>query len=294
MELRHLRYFVAVAEELNFRKAAETLSISRPALSKQIKDLENEIGVVLLDRDTVHVSLTKAGEVFQHDARRLLSLAEKAVVRASEAQAGMIGRLRIGSIGVIAVDFLPAALQVFHKRYPGVEVDFVEMQPEDQLEAIDSGEIDVGFAFGSDPVSGAEDKDLLCVINSRFGIALSRHHPLANRTELDVSDLSPQTMLCLGNGTRSHREEIVRFCSEEGHTPSRFRTVDGFDALVTLVSADQGITMMPVVLDLSTQGIVIVPVKSKSVFEFRMWAVWKLDSPPQVVRNFVDLLQERI
>jgi DNA-binding transcriptional LysR family regulator len=294
MELRHLRYFVAVADELNFRKAAETLSITRPALSKQIKDLENEIGVRLLERDTVSVSLTKSGEIFLHDARDLLKRAVKAVERASEAETGRLGKLRIGSIGVIATDFLPSALQVFHQRYPGVEVTFVELQPAEQLDALDSGAIDVAFAFGSDPVAQSADKDLLRVINSRFGVAVSRHHPWADRGEIPIGDIKDETMLWLGNGPRSHRDQVLRFCQAEGHVPQRSRTIDGFDALVTLVAAEQGISMMPVVLDLTSQGIVILPIRSKNPFEFLMWAVWKLDSPPQVVRHFVQLLEERI
>ena len=293
MELRHLRYFVAVAEELNFRKAAELLSISRPALSKQIKDLENEIGVRLLERDTVSVSLTKAGEVFQNDARALLAHAAKAIERAKDAEAGRAGKLRIGSVGVIATDFLPATLQVFHKRYPGVEVGFVEMQPQEQLEALDTGAIDVGFAYGSDPV-GQSDKDLLCVISSQFGMAVSRHHPWAQLESIDLSGIKSETMLCLGNGPRSHREEVHHFCATEGYAPPKVRTIDGFDSLLTLVAADQGITMLPKVLDLSSQGIVILPMVSKAIFEFKMWAVWQRDSPSQVVRHFIKLLQERI
>jgi DNA-binding transcriptional LysR family regulator len=293
MELRHLRYFVAVADELNFRKAAEILSISRPALSKQIKDLESEIGVRLLERDTVSVSLTKAGEVFQNDARAMLAQAGKAIQRAKDAEAGKEGRLRIGSVGIIATHFLPATLQVFHKRYPGVEVGFVEMQPQEQLDAIDSGAIDVGFAYGSDPVADA-DKDLLRVIGSRFGLAVSRHHRWAGRENVSVSEVWQETMLCFGSGPRSHREEIQHFLNSEGQPLPRFRSIDGFDSLVTLFAADQGVSMLPQVLDLSSQGIVILPVVSKAVFEFKMWAVWRKDAPSQVVRHFIRLLQERI
>ncbi len=294
MELRHLRYFVAVADELNFRKAAELLSISRPALSKQIKDLETEIGVRLLERDTVSVSLTKAGEVFQHDARALLAHARKSVERAKDAELGKEGRLRIGSVGIIATDFLPATLQVFHKRYPGVEVGFVEMQPQEQLDALDGGAIDVGFAYGSDPVTDA-DKDLLCVISSQFGLGVSRHHRWAGRESIDLSEIAGETMLCFGKGPRSHREEIQQFFqSEKKAPPPRFRTIEGFDSLITLVAADQGVSMLPEVLDLTSQGIVILPVVSKTAFEFRMWAVWRRDSPSLVVKHFVELLRQRI
>jgi DNA-binding transcriptional LysR family regulator len=293
MELRHLRYFVAVADELNFRKAAESLSISRPALSKQIKDLETEIGVRLLDRDTVSVSLTKAGEVFRNDAVLLLEQSRHAVERANRAQDGNLGKLRISSIGVIATDFLPATLKIFHKRYPSVEVDLVEMLPNEQLDALYEGAVDVGFAFGSD-TGGYGDQDRLCVINSRYGIAVSRHHRWAVRGSVPLSELKDEPILCLGQGPRTHREEIFRFCTEEGFQPTKVRSIDGFDALITLVAADQGISLFPKVLDLASQGVVIVPIESKAVCEFRMWAVWQRDSPSQLVKNFIQLLEERI
>lgn len=293
MELRHLRYFVAVADELNFRKAAEALSITRPALSKQVKDLETEIGVRLLERDTVSVSLTKAGEVFLHDARAVLDLADRSVERAFEAQAGRIGKLRIGSVGVIATDFLPATLKVFHKRYPGVEVAFVEMHPEEQLNALEEGTIDVGFAYGPDPL-GQADMDLLCVIKSHFGIAVSKHHAWASREQVDLSEITKETMICLGHGPKSHREELLRFCTEEGYPPVRTRSIEGFDAFLNTLAADQGISMLPVVLDLSTQGIIILPFTSGKRLDFKMWAVWKKESPSQMVRHFIQLLEERI
>jgi DNA-binding transcriptional LysR family regulator len=293
MELRHLRYFVAVAEELNFRKAAESLRITRPALSKQIKDLEDEIDVKLLDRDTVSVSLTKAGEVFLSDAQTMLKLADKAIERATEAQAGRIGKLRIASVGVIATDFLPATLQIFNKRYPGVEVSFVEMHPEEQMDALENGTIDVGFAYGTDPLGRAE-MNLLCLITSHFGIAMSKHHPWATRDSVNLSETTDNTILCLGNGSRSHRDEVHRFMIEEGQPPPRIRSIEGFDSFITMVAADQGISMLPVVLDLTTQGIVILPFTSKNIFEFKMWAVWKKDSTSEMVTHFIKLLEERI
>lgn len=288
-----MRYFVAVADELNFRKAAETLSITRPALSKQIKDLESEIGVKLLDRDTVSVSLTKAGEVFREDALELLGRANRAIERANDAQRGRLGKLRIASIGIIATEFLPATVQVFHKRYPDVEVAFVEMLPVEQIDALHGGAVDVGFAFGPEARTQS-DQERLCVINSRYGIAVSRHHPWAKRESIELREIQHEPILCFSHGPRSHREEIFRFCSDEGFIPSKVRSVEGFDSLVTLVAADQGISLFPKVLDLAPQGVVILPIKSKAVCEFKMWAVWQRDSTSTLVKNFIQLLSERI
>lgn len=295
MELRHLRYFVAVAEELSFRKASQRLHISGPALSKQIKDLETEIAVRLLDRDTVSVSLTKAGEIFLEDARMLLNQAEQAIERANEAQSGHRGKLRIGSVGIIATDFLPKTLKIFHQKYPGVEVEFVEMLPAEQLHALAAGKIDIGFAYGNE-VRNMPSLRSLCVIHSIFGVAVSRQHPLAERREVTLKDLRWETLFCLGgDGKSSHREAICQIYTGEGIKPTKHRKIEGFDSMITLIAADQGISLLPHVLDLANQGIVIVPLVSDlSNLEFHMWAVWQHNSASHHVKHFVQLLEERV
>jgi LysR family transcriptional regulator, benzoate and cis,cis-muconate-responsive activator of ben and cat genes len=295
MELRHLRYFVAVAEELSFRKAAQRLNVSRPALSKQVKDLENEIAVKLLDRDTVSVSLTKAGEIFLADSQKLLDQAEQAIERANQAQSGHRGKLRIGSVGVIATDFLPKTLKIFHQKYPGVEVEFVEMLPAEQLDALASGKIDIGFAYGNE-IQNIPSLHSLRVIHSVFGVAVSRQHPLAARQQVSLKDLRWETLLCLGgDGKSSHREAICRIYTAENIKPSKHRKIEGFDTMITLIAADQGISLLPQVLDLATQGIVIIPLISSphSNLDFHMWAVWQRTSASRHVKHFAKLLEER-
>lgn len=295
MELRHLRYFVAVAEELSFRKAAERLHVSRPALSKQIKDLEDEIRVKLLERDTVNVSLTKAGEIFLEDSQKLLAHAVRAIERATEAQSGQRGKLRIGSVGIIATDFLPGTLKRFNREYPGIEVEFVEMLPAEQLDALGAGRIDIGFAYGKE-VENITWLRSLCVIHSIFGVGVSTHHPLAGRDSVTIQDLRSETVLALGGGGgSSHRDAICQIFTEEGMKPGKARQIDGFDALVTLLAADHGISLLPQVLDLSKQEIAIVPLSAqKANLDFHMWAVWRRHAPPHHVKQFVQLLEERL
>jgi LysR family transcriptional regulator, benzoate and cis,cis-muconate-responsive activator of ben and cat genes len=294
MELRHLRYFVAVAEDLNFRKAAGRLHISRPALSKQIKDLEDEMSVKLLKRDTVSVALTNAGKVFLEDARLVLEQSDNAVVRAREAHAGNLGSLRIGSVGVIATEFLPATLKIFQQTYPEVEVSFVEMLPAEQLDALAAGRIDIGFAYGPN-AGNIPGQHSLCVIQSTFGVAVSKLNSCTKCSEVTLQKLVGKTILCLGKEPKSiHREDILRFFSQEGLRPSKTRTVEGFDSLVTLIAADQGISLLPEVLDLENQGVKIIPLLSTHTdFDFRMWAVWQADNPSRLVQHFVQLLEER-
>jgi DNA-binding transcriptional LysR family regulator len=295
MELRHLRYFVAVAEELSFRKAAQRLNISRPALSKQVKDLEDEIAVKLLDRDTVSVSLTKAGELFLEDSQKLLVQAEQAIERATQAQSGHRGKLRIGSVGIIATDFLPKTLKIFHQKYPGVEVAFVEMLPAEQLDALAKGRIDIGFAYGKEVLNITSLRSL-CVVHSYFGVAVSSQHPLADRKGVTLKEIRTETLLCLGgDGRSSHRETICQFYTEEGFRPSKVRQVEGFDSMVTLIAADQGISLFPHALDLANQGVVIIPLIAPKVdLDFHMWAVWQRHLPSHHIKHFVQLLEERV
>lgn len=295
MELRHLRYFVAVAEELSFRKAAQRLHISRPALSKQVKDLENEIAVKLLERDTVSISLTKAGELFLEDSQKILARVAQATERASQAQAGHRGKLRIGSVGTIATDFLPKALKIFNQSYPGVEVEFVEMMPPEQLDALAKGRIDIGFAYGREVLNIASLRSLR-VVHSTFGVAVSRQHPLAGRQEVTLAEVCSETLLCIGSDRRpSHRETISQFFTAEGCKPGKIRHVDGFDSTITLIAADQGISLLPQVLDLAHQGVVIIPITaSPADLDFHMWAVWQRHLPSHQIKHFVELLEAQV
>lgn len=295
MELRHLRYFVAVAEELSFRKAAQRLNVSRPALSKQVKDLEDEMGVKLLERDTVSVTLTKAGEIFLEDSQQLLHDAEHSIQRAKEAQAGHRGKLRIGSVGVIATDFLPKTLKVFHQKFPGVEVEFVEMMPNDQMHALYKGKIDIGFAYGRE-VENLPNLSSLCVIHSIFGIAVSRQHPLASKQKVSLKELRSETLFCLaGEGRSSHKEAICKIYTAEGTKPTKHRKIEGFDSMVTLIAADQGISFLPHVMDLANQDIAIVPIDANQAdLDFHMWAVWDGEAATHHVKHFMQLLEERV
>jgi LysR family transcriptional regulator, benzoate and cis,cis-muconate-responsive activator of ben and cat genes len=294
MELRHLRYFVAVADALNFRRAAERLNVTRPALSKQVKDLEEETGLRLLERDTVSVSLTDAGSVFLAEARAILSDVERAVDLAREAQDGRRGELRIGSVGQMASGFLPGALKAFGAEFPRVDVSFVEMTPIEQLSALETQEIHLGFAYGRDAeqVPGISS---LPLVRSNFGVSVSQLHPFAERKRISLDELGKQTLLCLGGEAASnHRRDMLRIFDEERVSPGSMRQISGFDALLNMIAADQGVSMLPEVLDLrNSHAIVTVPLEvERANLDFTMWAVWRTERTSLLVRNFVRLLEQ--
>ncbi|MFD0893628.1 LysR family transcriptional regulator [Luteolibacter ambystomatis] len=296
MELRHLRYFVTVAEELNFRRAAERLNVTRPALSKQIKDLEEELGVTLLDRNTVRVTLTDAGNTYLVDARAILAHVDRAKVLAREVQAGRRGHLLIASVGPIAAGFMPEALKSFGDEFPDVDVGFVEMMPPDQLDALTKGQIHIGFAYGKKAALPRGFKSLR-ILQTKFAVALYHGHALAERKSLTLGDITRETLLCLGRESESkHCKDVRTFFNAEGVTHGPTRYIQGFDSLLTMIAADHGVALLPRILDLNRiHGIVLRPlIATKADLDFSMWAVWKDDVASPLVHEFIRRLKDRL
>jgi DNA-binding transcriptional LysR family regulator len=145
MELRHLRYFVAVAQELNFRRAAKILNIAQPPLSMQIRSLEEELGAKLFDRSNRAIALTPAGQQFHLDARRVLAESKLAVTNVRKAAAGLVGRLNIGFMLSTANEFLGEAVRQFMISYPSVEISLLDLTNSEQIKALEEDRIDIAF-----------------------------------------------------------------------------------------------------------------------------------------------------
>lgn len=197
MELRHLRYFVAVAEELNFRRAATRLHVAQPSLGRQVRDLEEELGEPLLERDRRRVALTTAGRVFLDKARELLVGAETAIHATREAGRQARGALRIGNVGMLAAPFLPGSLAAFRQRFPCVDVEIFEMTMDEQVDALLAGTIQVGFVVrvpGAPLVSGLQVRT---VLSCAVAVALPTRHPRAAARTLPLKSLAAERFLDL-------------------------------------------------------------------------------------------------
>jgi DNA-binding transcriptional LysR family regulator len=202
MELRHLRYFVAVAEELHFGRAAERLYIAQSALSQQIFSLEAEIGIQLLERTKRRVQLTAAGQAFLEDARNIIHQVEQAIERSQRVAKGEIGQLRIGFTILALHSVLPPMLATFQNRYPDVKLILHEMTTQAQLEALRHQQIDVGFLHPPilhPPISNSptkeQDLELLEIKTEPMIVALPSQHPLAQRKRLTMRSLSPYPLI---------------------------------------------------------------------------------------------------
>src|SRR5262245_26825869 len=192
MELRHLRYFVVVAEELHFRRAAERLHMSQPPLSQQIRALEAEVGATLLLRNQRKVELTAAGAAFLERAREILAAVEDAALEARRVQRGEVGRLAIGFVGSAMYSFVPDLLRAFRERYPDIQLRLQELGTSEQLRQLENGRLDVGFMRtpSTRPELRAET-----VLEERVVAALPDAHPLAARARLRLTDLEGQPLV---------------------------------------------------------------------------------------------------
>ena len=248
MELRHLRYFLAVAEELHFHRAAARLHISQPPLSQQIRALERELGVTLLERNRRRVTLTAAGESFRDDARSILAAVDRASERARNVARGAIGTLSIGFVGsAMFSPTLPDLLREFRNGHPEVELVLRELPTVAQLNSLVRGELDLGVIRG--PMAETEidpQLELLAIQRENLVAALPADHPLTARRRLRAESLRGETFVIL-----DRRDSPGLFASlasamgEVGGVPDDVLEVAEMQTIISLVAGGFGVSLVP-------------------------------------------------
>jgi DNA-binding transcriptional LysR family regulator len=244
VELRHLRYFRAVAEELHFGRAAERLHMAQPPLSQQILQLERELGVTLLVRSTRKVELTPAGEAYLKQVVAILDSVDEAGAQARRIAEGVEGHLAIGCVGSATYSLLPRLVRALRDELPGVDVSVRgEMLAPAQIAALLTGEIDL--ALLRPPV---EQPGVLVetVRRDRLLVALPEGHALATRDDLSVSDLRDEEFVAhAGHGRSVMSSILTAMCADAGFVPRIRHEVEETSTLVTLVSAGLGVAIVP-------------------------------------------------
>jgi DNA-binding transcriptional LysR family regulator len=288
MELRHLRYFVAVAEELSFTRAAEHLRVAQPAISVQVRRLEDELGVALLDRSRRTVRLTEAGEVLLGEARRLLASVEQTERLVRRTGTGAVGRLTVGFVPSAANETLPPLLRGFAAAHPGVELTLREMAPDDLVRALHEGRIDVAFLYLplDDPAL-----DQAVVARESFVAALPRDHALAAGQRVDVARLAGERfILPARHGMPSLHAQVLDICREAGFTPQAAQDdVWLVQTIVGLVAAGAGVALVPEsARALRRRGVVYRPLRGRTPHEVELAAVWRRDERRAAPRRFLE------
>ncbi|MGB3696629.1 MAG: LysR family transcriptional regulator [Gordonia sp. (in: high G+C Gram-positive bacteria)] len=259
MELRHLRYYVAVAEECHFGRAAQRLHIAQPPLSQQIKQLEDDLGVTLLNRSTRKVELTEAGRRYLDRAREILSAVDAAADEATRVAGGEVGRVSIGFTGSATYHLLPAIAHRLRSELPDIELELHgEMLTPRQATALTDGTIDLGFL--RPPV---HDRLLRYEVVSTepMTAVLPRSHPLAGQSSIEVADLADEVFVTYSGFSRSVVfEVVVDACQRAGFTPTIRHEVGETATLVSFVAAGMGVALVPSsVRHMQITGAVYVP-----------------------------------
>ncbi|MBV8642010.1 MAG: LysR family transcriptional regulator, partial [Verrucomicrobia bacterium] len=261
MELRHLRYFVAVADELNFRRAAERLHISQPPLTTQLRQLEEEIGAKLLERDSHHVALTAAGDVFLQSCRQLLRDADTAAQAARRAARGETGRLAISFIASLAHGIVPTLLRNYRRRFPDVELILAEMDTSQQLEELRERRLDVGLMGAWLPLENTELESVV-IAEEPLIAALPEDHSLAQCRSLQLSALAHEKIVLASQRNASgYNRWLIRICEKAGFKPQIAReSYRRTTTVLNYVAAGFGVTIVPAQFSrVPTSGIVFVP-----------------------------------
>ncbi len=260
MELRHLRSFLAVAEALSFVRASEALHLSQPALTTQIQNLEEDLGVQLFTRNKRSVRLTAAGEAFVEEARETLQRVAKAAERVQRIARGEIGRLRIGFVSSAALEIVPSLVMTFQKQFPAVELELTNVRTTAQMQALLDGTLDIGFLR-----LPAEHKSLefTGVHVEPFVAVLPRAHPLAQPGKrFALGLLRGERFVAYGRRwAPGFFDQVVGMCREAGFIPDIVQeTADMYTALA-LVAAGQGVAILPRSVVLArTREVVIRPI----------------------------------
>ena len=240
MELRHLRYFAAVAAFENVRRAAETLHVAQPAVSRQLRDLESELEVALFDRVGRGLKLTRAGEAYLVKVRLILAEVDSAGQQAKRIARGDEGELRIGFIESASwTGVFPEVVQVFKRRRPGVQLVLHSLSSRGQLDALSKGELDVGFLyhFGAPP----SDMKIGCVRRDAVSLALPINSPILNEKHLTLSKLGGEPFVWFPRSVApAYFDQLLTACHAGGLSPRIVQEAETEATMLSLVSAGVG------------------------------------------------------
>ena len=289
IELRHLRYFVAVAQELHFGRAAERLGITQPVLSDQIRRLETLLGVQLLYRTKRVVLLTEPGRIFLTDAIRLLEQAEAAVTTVQQAAQGKLGKLVIGYTGPALYTVLPEIIRTFRDRYPTVELTLREICTPEQEAALHTDDIQVGFLHP--PIDSS--LQLREVLREPMVVALPQDHPLVNQSTVSVKDLAHESFILFPRPVGpSLYSRILTLCAQAGFSPKVVQEVTPQPTMIVLVAAGIGIAFVSASMqNISRPGVVYRALQEETPV-LKLAIAWKDEVKSPALQNFLDGVED--
>jgi len=289
MELRHLRYFIAVAEKLSFSQAAISLNMAQPPLSQQIKKLEEELGILLFHRTKRQVVLTAAGKTFLEKAYQILIDCDQACDLAQKAARGELGHLVIGFNGASSFDILPRLISAYRNMYPHVELILKQLGTAEQVQELIGSKIQIGILCL--PVENSE-LNFKVIQKETFIVALPKKHVLASRiTPIEMHELAQEEFIMttrkVGQG---YYDRIINICHQAGFSPSIAQEVHELQTAVSLIAAGMGIALMPYSIQkFQTPGVVYKKLKNtiSTISMMETAITWRKDETSPSIQSFL-------
>jgi DNA-binding transcriptional LysR family regulator len=311
MELRHLRYFSTVAAELHFGRAAEKLHISQPPLSKQIQDLEAELGFELFTRTKRSVVLTPAGQAFLVEVTQIFQQLNKAIDIGRKTSRGELGQISIGFVGSATYNILPVMLQQFRDRYPQVQIELHELTTDRQLIWLREGRIDIGLIRPSIIVGGTypvENQDFgsQVIFQESLVVVLPISHYLATSDTIALSALAAEPFILFPRQLAPGLyDPIITICQADGFSPNIVQECIQMQTIVSLVSANMGVSILPAsIQEAQRHGVVYKPIQVSTKFLDRnnnqsidllakIAIIWRLNDNSPTMNRLLEIVLEK-
>ena len=294
MELRHLRYFVAVAQYLNYSEASRRLHVAQPAISQTILNLEGELEVKLLLRTKRSVQLTAAGTTFLREAGEILRRADEARRQTQRAARGEVGNLRIGFFGTAAAPILPALVQTYRSKFPNIELHLYELNPDQQLAAFDDDRIQLGFSRPL-PVDRRPEFEEEIVYTDCLAVALPEAHPLAKQKVVRLKSLASEPFVQFHRkGAPGLFDEVIACCRRADFSPRVINEPNFMATVMTLVESGLGVSLIPrCVRSLNRTHVAIRPIAPKSA-PIPLCVCWRKSANDPILAAFMDIVRKAV
>jgi DNA-binding transcriptional LysR family regulator len=292
MELRHLRYFIAVATELHFGRAAEKLHIAQPPLSKQIQDLEAELGFELFNRTKRSVTLTPAGQAFLIEVNQIFQQLDRSIDIGRKTSRGELGQISIGFVGSATYNILPAMLQQFRDLYPHVQIELHELTTDRQLIWLREGRIDIGLIR---PPIIAQDLGSQVIFQESLVVALPINHDLAQLDTIPLSSLSIEPFILFPRELAPGLyDPIIAICQAAGFSPQVVQECIQMQTIISLVSANIGVSILPSsIQEVQRQGVVYKPIRSGYLGVKKLATIaviWRLNDDSPTMNRLLEIV----
>jgi DNA-binding transcriptional LysR family regulator len=291
MDTQKLKYFIAVAEQLNFSEAAIKVGVSQSAISQQIAELEKQVGTSLIDRKTRPLQLTAAGKVLLRESYSLASRTEEALNKAYLATLGHYGYLKVGFLGGVERGFLPQAIREFRQAYPNIELSLHQYNWGELNKALMRDEIDVGFtmSYGLERFTDLESKVLFSDV---IGVVMHKSHPLANETSIKLSSLKDETFVTLNPKTDFLLyDQTLHLCNAFGFVPSKVTFCWSVDAVLFNIESGLGICVITgTIRNLTSPDVKMIELDHPDKF-FNVNVAWNKTSSNAAIPIFVNRLE---